>query len=235
MRKTLLALGVIATGLSVAPATASLRIPPRPKPSGFAQRIDNQWFPLIPGTVLVYHGAKDGKRARDVLTVTHRHRTILGVRTTVISDRLYLNGRLAERTTDWYAQDKQGNVWYFGESTTTLDAHGKTLSREGSWRAGVHRAQAGIYMPAHPKPGDTGRQEYYKGHAEDQYKVLSLTAHATSPAASSHRALRTQETTRLEPGTVDHKLYVRGIGAIREQTIKGGNERLVLFSVKRGR
>jgi hypothetical protein len=87
-------------------------------------------------------------------------------------------------------------------------------------------------MPARPEPGDTGRQEYYKGQAEDQFKVLSLGASVTSPAVSSHHALLTQETTRLEPGTVDHKLYVRGIGTVREEAVKGSTERLVLFSVK---
>jgi hypothetical protein len=234
MRKTLLAVSAIATALPAAPATASLQIPPLPRPSSFAKRIDNKWFPLLPGTVFVYRGEKDGKKGRDVLTVTHLHRTILGIHAAVISDRLYLNGRLAERTTDWYAQDKKGNVWYLGESTATLDAHGNTITTEGSWRAGVHDAQAGIYMPAQPKPGEIGRQEYYKGHAEDQYKVLNLNAHVTSPAASSHHALLTQETSRLEPGTLDHKLYVRGIGTVVEQSIKGSNERFVLFSVKQG-
>jgi hypothetical protein len=233
MRKTLLALSAIASGMIAAPATASLEIPTLPRPSSFAQRIDNQWFPLLPGTVFVYRGEKDGKKGRDVLTVTHLHRMILGVRATVVADRLYLNGHLAERTTDWYAQDKKGNVWYLGERTATLNAHGKTISTEGSWRAGLHGARAGIYMPARPHPGDTGRQEYYKGHAEDQYKVLTVAAHVTSPAVSSRHALLTQETTRLEPGSLDHKLYVRGLGTVVERAIRGGSERFVLFSVKR--
>jgi hypothetical protein len=165
---------------------------------------------------------------RDVLTVTHRHRTILGIRATVVSDRLYLRGHLTERTTDWYAQDRRGNVWYLGERTATLDTKGRTTSTEGSWQAGAHGARAGIYMPADPRPGDAGRQEYYKGHAEDQFKVLSLGASVTTPAASSRHALLTQETTRLEPGAVDHKLYVRGIGTVVEQSVRGGNERFVL-------
>src|SRR5438105_15677952 len=79
-------------------------IPQLPAPHDFATRINNQWFPLTPGKVFEYRGSKDGKQARDVLTVTHRHRTILGIRTTVIDDKLYVNGSLGERTTDWYAQ-----------------------------------------------------------------------------------------------------------------------------------
>ncbi len=165
MRRTLLSLTAIAVGATAAPAAASLQIPPLPNPGSFVRKISNPWFPLRPGTTFRYRGAKDGKRALDVLTVTHLRRAILGVSTTVIHDRLYLNGRLAERTTDWYAQDRHGNVWYLGERTATLDTHGRTLSTEGTWLAGSNGARAGIYMPAHPKPGGTGRQEYFKGHA----------------------------------------------------------------------
>jgi len=231
MHKTLLALTWMAAGVAARPADAAPGIPQLPSPNHFVHRVDNKWFPLIPGTVMVYRGEKDGITGRDVLTVTHRHRTILGIQATVVSDRLYLRGHLAERTTDWYAQDKRGDVWYLGERTAELDAHGKTTSTEGSWTAGAHGAHAGIYMPAHPEPGARGRQEYYKGHAEDQYKILSLAAHVTTPAASSQHALLTQETTRLEPGTVDHKLYVAGTGTVVEQSIKGGNERFVLSSI----
>jgi hypothetical protein len=230
MRRTVLALAVAAGGIAAAPSAASPGLPRLPGPAGFVHRIDNKWFPLIPGTVLVYRGEKDGMPGRDVVTVTHRHRTILGIRATVVSDRLYLRGHLAERTTDWYAQDRRGNVWYLGERTAELGAQGRTVSTEGSWQAGVRGARAGIYMPAHPTPGEKERQEYYKGHAEDQYRILSLNAHVSTPAASSRHALLTQETTRLEPGAVDHKLYVAGIGTVVEQSVKGGNEMFVLTS-----
>jgi hypothetical protein len=234
MRKALIGLTAAVGLLAPQTAGASLQIPPLPPPSAFASRIDNTWFPLIPGTVFVYHGVKDGKPAIDVMTVTHARTSILGISATVVRDRLFLSGRLAERTTDWYAQDRSGNVWYLGELTATLDARGRPISTDGTWQAGVHGAMAGIYMPARPQPGETGRAEFYPGHAEDQFKVLSLHASVRSPAASSDRALLTQETTPLEPGTVDHKLYVRGIGTVREETIKGGVERLVLVSVHRG-
>jgi hypothetical protein len=232
MRKTLPILAAAVAGLSTQSAAASPPIPQLPAPSSFTTQVTNAWFPLRPGTVFVYRGEKDGKRARDVLTVTHLHRTILGISATVIDDRLYLNGRLGERTTDWYAQDKAGNVWYLGESTATLNARGGTISTQGTWLTGVNGAHAGIYVPANPQPGDAARQEYYKGHAEDQFKVLGLAAHVTSPAVSSNHALLTQETTRLEPGTVDHKLYVRGVGTVLEVSVKGGNERLELISVQ---
>jgi hypothetical protein len=199
--------------------------------AGFAPRVDNPWFPLTPGTTFVYRGVKDGKAARDVVKVLHTTKTIQGVRCTTVSDRLYLAGRVEERTTDWYAQDRRGNVWYFGEATAELDRSGHVTSTEGSWLAGRNGARAGIYMPARPHVGQTGRQEYYKGHAEDHFAVVSVRARVSVPYVSSTRAVLTKEWTPLEPGTLDHKYYVRGIGTVKEVTVKGPLERDVLVSV----
>ena len=207
--------------------------PPFPSPDRFVAHVTNSWFPLKPGTVFTSRGEEDGDQVRDVFTVTNRTKTILGVKTTVIDDRVYVNGKLEERTNDWYAQDADGNVWYLGEATGTLDSKGRFKSHEGSWQAGVDGAKAGIFMPAHPRVGQTGQQEVYKGHAEDEFKVLSTTSHVKTPAVSSKKALLTQETTPLEKGVVDHKVYVRGYGTVAEKTIKGGNEQLELVSVKR--
>jgi len=165
-----------------------------------------------------------------VVTIAHATKTIDGARCAVVQDRLYLGGQLEERTTDWYAQDAAGAVWYFGEATAELDAHGRVKTTEGSWQAGRDGARAGIFMPAHPQVGETGRQEFLKGQAEDHFLVLSLHAAVSSRYVSSRAALLTKEWTPLEPGVVDHKLYVRGIGTVLEQTVKGGNERLGLVS-----
>jgi hypothetical protein len=196
-------------------------------------RITNPWFPLKPGTTYVYQGVKDGVSAVDILRVTHRTHVIDGVRCVVIDDRSYFNGRLAERTTDWYAQDKAGNVWYYGEATAELNPNGTVKTTTGSFQAGKNGAQGGIFMPAHPRVGDAYQQEFSKGKAEDRFKILSLSAHITTPGGSSRHAMLTKETTPLEPGTIDHKTYVRGIGTVLEVTVKGGNERFVLVSVLR--
>jgi hypothetical protein len=215
------------TGIAAsAPATG-------PNPGDFVARVDNPWFPLLPGTTFVYRGVKDGKTARDVVTVTHATRTIQGVRSTAVADRLYLAGRLEERTTDWYAQDRRGNVWYFGEATAELDRAGHVTSTEGSWLAGRNGAKAGIYMTARPTVGQSRLQEYFKGHAEDHFAVVSLRARVSVPYTTSSRALLTKEWTPLEPGTLDHKYYVRGIGNVKEVTVKGPLERSELVSVHR--
>jgi hypothetical protein len=203
------------------------------KPRLFVQRVDNRWFPLKPGTVLVYRGVKDGEPARDIVRVTGKTKLVDGVRCTVVDDRLYLGGRLAERTADWFAQDRRGNVWYFGESTAELDESGDVKSTEGSWQAGANGARAGIVRPVHPRTGQSFRQEYYKDHAEDHFRVLSLSATVHVPYLASKHALLTKEWTPLEPNVIDHKLYVRGIGLVEEKTIKGGDEHLSLVAVRR--
>jgi hypothetical protein len=198
----------------------------------FTNHVDNPWYPLRPGTTLVYRGVKDGKPSRDVVMVTSATRTIDGVRCTVVKDLLYLSGKLEERTTDWYAQDTAGNVWYFGEQTAELDRSGRPKSTAGTWKAGANGAKAGIFMPAHQHVGESGRQEYYKGHAEDHYRVKSLSESVGTPGASSAHALLIEEWTPLEPSVLDHKFYIRGIGTVLEQTVRGGDERNTLVSVR---
>jgi hypothetical protein len=207
--------------------------PPLPSARDFVRVIDNPWFPLKPGTTLTYSGEDEGTPARDVLRVTRRTKRIQGIRASVIDDRVYKRGHLAERTTDYYGQDRAGNVWYLGEDTVTLKPDGRVESREGTWRTSRHDAKPGIFMPAHPKPGDGGWQEYYVGHAQDRFKVLTLHARVRTPAVRSRRAMLVRETTPIEPGVVDHKIYVRGIGTVREETVKGGNERYRLVSIRR--
>lgn len=195
----------------------------------FTARVDNPWFPLEPGATFVYTGVRDGQTARDVLTVTHSTKRIQGAPCVVVHDRLYLNGRLHERTTDWYTQDGKGNVWYFGENTAELDKQGRVVSTEGTWQAGRDGAVPGIFMPAHPKVGQSFRQEFYRGQAEDHFRIIGLFG-----VSGPRNALLTEEWTPLEPGVLDHKLYVRGVGTVLEQSVKGGNERLELVSMRSG-
>ena len=221
---------VVLAVLGVGPS-ASGTTPPVPKAADFSPRIDNPWFPLLAGSTYVYRGVKDGQASREVLTVTRQVKTIDGARCAVVQDPLYLSGSLEERTTEWYSQDKQGNVWYFGENTAELAKDGHVTSTSGTWRAGVDGARPGVYMFAQPKVGQTAQQEFYKGQAQDHFRVLSLRTSVSVPYISTRKAMLTQEWTPLEPGVLDHKLYVRGIGTVLEQTVKGGDERAALVSL----
>jgi hypothetical protein len=205
------------------------------RPAGFTANVDNPLLPLKPGTTLIYEGVKDGRPQRDVFKVTRRTKTVGGVPCRVVDDRVYsAGGRLNERTSDYYAQDRNGSVWYFGEDTAELGADGRVTSTEGTWHTGVKGARAGLFMPAQPRQGEQHRQEYYKGHAEDQFRVVGLHSRIKVPYGDFRGALQTREWTRLEPGVLDAKYYVRGIGEVYEGSLKGPREVFKLVAVKRG-
>ena len=230
-----LALGGVAAPSSTAYVTAydgSAASREAPDPADFTRgRVTNPWFPLKPGTRTVYHGTKDGEHTRDVVIVLHRTRTIQGVVCRAVWDRLFLGGVLEERTIDWYAQHRNGDVWYFGERTAELDEQGNVLSREGSWLAGRDGARAGIFMTAHPQVGQTRQQEFYPGHAEDRFRVIDTSGSVTVPLLWSSSAVVTREWTPLEPKVVDHKFYVRDLGLVLEQSVRGPHEADRLVSV----
>jgi hypothetical protein len=204
---------------------------PQIEPANFSPNVTNRLFPLPPGKTLVYTGTEDGKKALDLVAPTSRTKKIDGVTTRVVEDRVYLNNVLAERTSDYYAQDRCGNVWYFGEDTAELDRHGKVVSTEGTWHAGVDGAQPGVVMQAHPQLGRKFRQEWYQGQAEDVFKVIDRSAAVTVPYGSFRHALRTAETNALEPDVLDNKYYVRGIGEVVEVAVKGPREVLRLVEI----
>jgi hypothetical protein len=203
-------------------------------PANFASGVVNPWFPLTPGDRWVYTGVKDGKPAKDVTIVSHATKTILGVRCVVVQDYLHLAGRLEETTLDYYAQDNQGNVWYFGEDTQELSPAGAILNTEGSWQSGIDGAKPGIIMTAHPTIGQPYEQEYYPGQAQDHAEALSLSASVSVPFGSFGGAQLTKEWSPLEPNVIDHKYYVRGIGIVKEVTAKGPKEENVLVSFAKG-
>jgi hypothetical protein len=204
---------------------------PRVVPGNFSPHVTNKLFPLASGRTLVYTGTNDGKKALDLFVATSRTRMIDGVRTRVVEDRLYLDNVLAERTSDYYAQDRCGNVWYFGEDTAELDRHGTVVDTEGTWHAGVDGAQPGVVMQAHPQLGRRFRQEWYRGQAEDVFKVIDRSAAVTVPYGSFRHALRTAEWTALEPEVLDNKYYVKGVGEVAELSVKGPRETLKLVEI----
>jgi hypothetical protein len=192
-------------------------------PSNFVRHVTNPFFPLHPGALWVYRGVEEGQGQTDRVFVTHQTKVILGVRTTVVRDVVSHQGQVLERTFDWYAQDRQGNVWYLGEDTTEF-LPGGGQSTEGSWQAGVHGARPGIVMEADPKVADGYRQEFFKGHAEDQAWVLVRGGVIGVPDGRFHHVLRTMEWTPLEPNVIDRKAYVSGIGMVSERTVAGPQE-----------
>ena len=202
-------------------------------PADFTVTIDNPFFPLSPGITFIYRGKREGLKQRDEFAITDGTLVIDGVTCRVVHDRVFERGLLRENTFDYFAQDRDGNVWYFAEDTEELDKHGNVVSTEGTWRAGVGGAQPGVIMEAHPQVTDHYFQELAAPLAEDEATVLSLHQTVTVPLARFTNCLLTKEFTQLEPGNIEHKFYARGIGFVLSVVVKGGKERLALVNIVR--
>jgi hypothetical protein len=222
-------------GIAVPNAGASNGSQYRPQidPADFTSEITNPYFPLTPGTMFVYEGTSEGKAELNAVKVTSETRPILGVDCIIVHDVVSQAGVVVEDTFDWYAQDKDGNVWYFGEDTRELDARGRVKTTEGSWEAGQHGARPGIVMTAHPKVGDSYREEYRKGVAEDRGRIIRVGETRTTPTGSYYDVVVVAERTRLEPRILEHKEYAPGIGLITENVVKGADEKSHLARVER--
>jgi hypothetical protein len=206
---------------------------PKIDPANFVSTIDNRYFPLKPGTGFHYRGvAENGKTPqRDDMVVTHHTKQILGVKCTVVRDVVSSHGHPIEKTFDWYAQDKYGNVWYMGEDSREI-RNGKFVRVSDSWTGGVKGAKPGIIMPGNPQPGDQYRQEYYPHYALDQAKVLGSGGPVKVPQGSYPNSLKTSETApTLDPGVNEEKYYVAGVGDVWEHTVAGNHEQIKLFSI----
>ena len=203
-------------------------------PAELTTEIDNPYWPMQPGSRWVYREQGENGDLQVVVTVTGRKKIVDGIEALVVRDVVTENGEVIEDTFDWYAQDADGNVWYLGEDTKEFE-DGKVVSTSGSWEAGVDGAQAGIIVPADPKPGMKYRQEHYEGEAEDRAEVLRLDAKATVPFGSFSDVLQTKDTTPLEPGLVEHKYYARGIGPVLAVAVSDGGGREELISFRRGK
>jgi hypothetical protein len=197
-------------------------------PDDFVAVIDNPYFTLEPGTTFIYE-SPDGTSVTTFF-VTRQTKEILGVTCIVVEDTVTQDGKLAEKTFDYFAQDIYGNVWYFGEATKEFDnGH---VSREGSWLAGVDGAEPGIVMLASPTKGDEYNQENAPGVAEDSAEVVSLHESVSVPYGSfPHDVLETEDTNPLA-GSVELKFYGPGVGLLLEVDPVTGEVQEQLVKIK---
>lgn len=191
-------------------ATENISVPPF-DPANFVRGIDNPYLPLTPG-VTYFSESPDGAE-NDAFKVTHKTKTILGVTCIVVEHTAYEDGEIVEIALDYFAQDKDGNVWYFGEFVRNF-VDGKVVNNDGTWLSGVDGAAPGIFMLANPQVGDEYDQENAPGIAEDHAKIVDLDAPVNVPYGASGPALKTEETTPLEPDLLENKFYVQGIGQV---------------------
>jgi len=207
------------------------RYDPEIDPADFVKGVDHPYFPLVPGTTRIYRKVTDEGVEDVVVTATDETREILGVECIVVQDTVSMDGELVEDTLDYFAQDVEGNVWYFGEIALNFE-DGDLVDIEGSWEAGRDGAKAGVVMPAMPEVDSTYRQEFLLGEAEDAAIVLALDAMADVPYGHFDPALQTLDFSPLEPDAAEHKFYGLGVGAVLEVDLESG-ERLELIDVMR--
>jgi hypothetical protein len=210
------------TGASTNPSAIGANYHPKIDTAKFTNRITNRYFPLVAGKTFHYKGVRDGKPTEHTFTVTRQTRLVMGVRCAVISDVVTQSQSLVEKTTDWYAQDASGNVWYFGEDTAEYQ-NGVVTSTAGTWEAGVDKAQPGIVMPAVPKVGAAYRQEYRPGVALDEAKILSVDARVRVPAGTLARTVVTLDKNPLDPSKIERKWYAPGVGFVQAILHGGGH------------
>jgi len=209
----------------------------------FEPKSDNPYFRLVPGTTFHYQSrTKEGLETEDFIVTTDT-KVISGVKppvtALVVEDIVRLNGTIIEHTFDWFAQDKEPvcpdcahDIWYFGEDSREFDPiTGEFIGTEGSWEAGRNGAEPGIIMEGDPQVGDTYREEFAQGVAEDMARVLSLDARARVPYGSFSGCLKTENFTPLEPDVREEKYYCAGVGLVLEVSVTGGKERNELVSI----
>lgn len=222
------ALGLLVPG-AAAGASHSSDYEPVLNPADFVHAITNPYFPLPVGRTLIYRGVRDGVTQIDTVHVTSQTRVLEGITAIAVSDVATHNGRPLEKTTDWYAQDKRGNVWYLGERTAAF-SHGH-VDHSGSWLAGVHDGEPGIVMLANPQIPDGYRQEFLAGQAQDTAWIVNRGGSIKLPFKVVHNVVTSLEFTVLEPTVIDKKIYAPGLGIVKEQAVHGPQEVATLVSV----
>jgi hypothetical protein len=223
-------LAILAAGVAVLTAAGGDRhsYAPRIDPAAFTATIDNPYLPLRPGTRWVYEGRSGEGLEGKVVEVTDETRVVMGVPCVVVHDTVTVDGQPFEDTFDWFAEDRDGTVWTFGEASRIRGDDGRFTSA-GSWEAGIHGALPGIVMQGHPRPGNPYRQEYLPGQAEDMGRVISVTEALTVPNGSYVEVVVTRDWSPLDPGVAEHKHYAPGVGMIREEAVEGETSRLDLI------
>ena len=227
MRKQTSPIALSFTCLLFASVRAFAGEPYRPviDPANFTHVVNNPYYPLTPGITMTYIERDNRYTRENKTTVTRETKTIMGVKCVVVRDTVTLAGAPAEETFNWYAQDKQGNVWCFGEATREFKTGGR-INTAGSWEAGVKGAQPGIVMPAHPKVGDRYRQEYAVNDAEDIGQIAALNESTTVPFGTFTGCVVAREWSMLESGT-SKRWYAKGIGLVRDENTDGAVATLV--------
>jgi hypothetical protein len=201
-------------------------------PQNFVDNVDNNYFPLVPGTIFNYKSQTVDGLETIVVTVLSEKKTVAGVACTIVHDIVSLDGQLIEDTYDWYAQDQDANVWYMGEDVSNFE-NGVLVDKEGSFEAGINGAKPGIIMLASPVLEMPYRQEYAFNKAEDWGKVIAKGVRVTTTYGTFDNCIKTADWNALEPDALmEFKYYAPNIGIVKEE-IEGSSEYVDLISIEK--
>lgn len=202
--------------------------------------ITNPYFPLASGFLSEFLGTADGQTGGPVqenaLQVFVGAGPVLGsLPTVMVLDNVWQDGRHVEEAKDYYAQDRDGNVWYMGEDVTNFryDDAGKLTGTDGhgSWRVGVNGALPGYAMPANPQPGFAYEQEHSPvDEALDLGEIMAVDAKLSGPTGGYTDVLKVFETSATDPDLREVKYYAKGVGMIRVE--EGMDETRVKFEAE---
>jgi hypothetical protein len=196
----------------------------------FSDSVTNIYFPLKPGRIFTYQSQTEDGLETIVVTVLSETKTVAGVKCTVVRDVVSIDGQTIEDTHDWFAQDKDGNVWYMGEDVDNYE-NGVLVDHEGSFEAGVNGAKAGIIMLANPVLEMPYRQEYSFNIAEDWGKVVAKGVTVTTTYGTFDNCLKTADWNALEPDSpMEYKYYAPDVGLVKEE-IENSDESVDLISL----
>jgi hypothetical protein len=198
--------------------------------SNFTEPAENPYFPLKPGMKWEYRELDDegDVEAKVLFEVTKATKTIMGVECMIIRDQVFEERRLVEDTLDYFAADRFGNIWYFGEDSRDFE-RGNIVSVEGSWLAGAEGAMPGLFLAAEPKVGMVFKQEVSPGQAEDMGEVVALDATVRVKKGKYENCLKIREWNPLEPGAVEFKYLAKGVGVVLEEETGADSARVELF------
>lgn len=204
---------------------------PAVDPTNFVSNVNNKYFTLMPGKKFIYEKRNDEGLERIEIVIRSETKKVMGIATTVVWDKVFLNNELVEDTRDWYAQDKEGNVWYFGEVVDNYE-NGKLKDHKGSWEAGVDGAKPGIIMLTNPQVGRSYRQEYYKGEAEDMADILAFGKKVAVPYKTFENCLQTRDWSMIDQSANEYKYYCPSVGfVVLEESVKRGQGKVELVNV----
>lgn len=203
------------------------------RPENFLQstQITNLYFPALPGKKYTYQG----QTSEGLETIEEQRldstRIVNGIECIIVNFKAYVDGVLIEEAFDWYAQDNEGTVWYFGEEVDNYNMDGSFADHDGSWEAGVDGAKPGIIMLSNPTVGMSYREEYYFNEAEDEAEITGVNLAVSIPFGDFTNVIRTRNWTDLEPGINENKYYAPNIGLVKEENSATGEE-IFLISIQ---